>query len=165
MAANSQFGLPGSMFISAVFSSLISSWRARRFSRFSLSRSTSFTTYDLRPAALFDIAGGCGGCVGAAASDIRLFPNWQLISQLDRFSNASKIHIYTFCLVACGGTFSASCPLLMVVDVAIFETRLPSRGWKLFFINKGNNFAKMPCQQRKPSTMSSFTFNTRFEEL
>lgn len=74
IAASSQFGLPGSMFIKAFFSSLISAWRARRFSRFSFNRSTSLTTYDRRPAALLAVVWitGAGAGVGCCATDILL---------------------------------------------------------------------------------------------
>ena len=51
MERNSQLGLPGSMFMSAFFSSFISACRARRSSRFFSNLSTSFTTFDRRRAA------------------------------------------------------------------------------------------------------------------
>lgn len=67
MAANSQFGLPGSIFISAFFCSFISACWARRFSRFSFNRSTSFTTYDRRPAGLVAVVCMTGAGAGAGA--------------------------------------------------------------------------------------------------
>lgn len=65
MAANSQFGFPGSMFISAFFCSFISACCARRFSRFSFNRSTSLTTYDRRPVGLAAVVWMTGAGAGA----------------------------------------------------------------------------------------------------
>lgn len=131
MAANSQFGLPGSIFISAFFCSFISACWARRFSRFSFNRSTSFTTYDRRPVALVAVvcmtgAGAGGGGAGWTIDILDVF-------RIDDVFDVGNCD--------CGGIFSMWSPLAVwfAVDLAV---RLPAQ-----MVHKKNRTMTYSIQQ------------------